>query len=320
MGPRTTPRVLRTLTVVLAALMCASAALGQTAIEQEHRHTPVIVDARPIISRIDVPLERPRRIVLDADQNVYIADWGTGAVVKVTPDGDVQVLLERLNQPSGLAFDRMGNLYVSTYAQGMTGEGTIVKVPVMGEAVVLVEGLSGPIDLAVDTEDNIFVASFDRDLVLRISPKDGTSLVFAEVAHPAALALDRDNRLYVASATTGTILRVAKDAEAVVVARGLPEPSDLNFDAEGHLIAVNFGGTELIYIDAEGRTSLFALVPKGTIAAAFTRDGNMCLANWDLHLLLKVTSRLSVPCPHCGKPIPIHLKSSEASGPKRPML
>jgi sugar lactone lactonase YvrE len=290
------------------------------AVIEEHRHTPVVIDARPIISRLDVPLERPRRILLDSDQNVYVADWGTGAVLKVSPDGEVRMVLDRLNQPSGLALDRMGNLYISTYAQGMTGEGTVVKVPVMGDAAVIVSGLSGPIDVALDAEDRLYVACFDRDLVLKISPDDGMSIVVAEVAHPTALAFDRDGRLYVCSASTGAVARIAADGESAIVARGLTEPSDLAFDADGHLIAANLGATELTYIDAEGRLTPFALVPKGTIAAAFTREGNIYLANWDFHLLLKVTSHLTVPCPHCGKPIPIHLKPSESSESKRPML
>jgi hypothetical protein len=59
-------------------------------------------------------------------------------------------------------------------------------------------------------------------------------------------------------------------------------------------------------------------VPKGTIAHAFDAAGNLLMVNWDLQFLMRVTNSFEVPCPHCGKPIPIRLRPKERgkTGPR----
>jgi hypothetical protein len=82
------------------------------------------------------------------------------------------------------------------------------------------------------------------------------------------------------------------------------------------LIATNFGGTELTYIDPMGGTKTFALVPKGTIGIQFDLAGNLIFVNWDYQTLMKVTTNLSIPCPHCEKAIPLRLRPRQKPKPK----
>ncbi|MBT4867947.1 MAG: hypothetical protein HON53_22830, partial [Planctomycetaceae bacterium] len=41
----------------------------------QHRHDPIDVDARPIVSRLAVSLVQPRRMLRDGQGNLYVADW-----------------------------------------------------------------------------------------------------------------------------------------------------------------------------------------------------------------------------------------------------
>jgi DNA-directed RNA polymerase subunit RPC12/RpoP len=97
--------------------------------------------------------------------------------------------------------------------------------------------------------------------------------------------------------------------EVTPIARGLNAPTDLVLHPDGHVIAVDFGRGRLVHVTDKGTLKLFAIVPKGTIAAEFDRLGNLVVANWDKTALLKITTKLSVKCPHCGRPIPVKLRT-----------
>ena len=298
-------------TVLVATLPMGTASAQRNlpgTVASVHRHDPIDVDARPIVSRLPVLLVQPRRIVTTPEGVLFVADWGAGAVLRIARDGRVTVVAEGLDEPAGLALDSAGNLYVSTNAGGMTNAGAIVRISPMGEQSVVASGLTGPTALAVDAMDHLYVASFS-DETISVVGMDGTVMVVAEnVPSPAGMAFDETGTLFVVSSTEGTVSAVSPVGELTVVARGLLVPSDATFDSHGHLIVAGYAAGELTYVDRKGGLRTYALVPKGTVAAAFDRDGNVLLANWDESLLLKVTTELSVPCPHCEKRIRLRFR------------
>lgn len=91
-------------------------------------------------------------VAVDADGNVFVADFGSDAIRKVTPAGDVTTLAgtpfvsgsadgtgpdARFNAPTGLALDSAGNLLVTD-----AGNSTIRKVTAAG-VVTTVAGTPG---------------------------------------------------------------------------------------------------------------------------------------------------------------------------------
>jgi DNA-binding beta-propeller fold protein YncE len=292
----------------------------------DHEHAPVDVQARPMVSRFAVALMRPRRLLVEEDGRVIVADWGAGTVVEVDPDGQATVLATGLDEPAGLARDAFGTLYVSTHAEGIAGEGAVVRLAGGSMPLPFVEGLTGPTDIAFGPDGYLYVAAFHENTVLRVAPEGGLIMIAATVPSPAALAFDPAGLLHVASSTDGAVFRLLPMGEVELVTRDLHMPSDLAFDPEGHLIVANYGTRELSYVEPLGRTRTFAVVPEGTIALDFDADGNLLFVNWDGQYLMKVTTNLAIPCPHCGKPIPVRLRESppleepEASGLSKPVI
>ncbi|MCC7419071.1 MAG: NHL repeat-containing protein [Planctomycetaceae bacterium] len=279
--------------------------------DEFHRHDPIDLDARPIIARSKVSFVRPRRILVEPDGQLIVADWGAGTLLRISPDDKTTVLANGLNEPAGLARDTQGNIYVSSHAGGVVHAGTIVKISAMGEQSIVAEGLTGPTALAFDPSGYLCVAHFHNDEVLRISPTGQVNVLVGDIPAPSALVFDASGTLYIASSTEGVVYQLPAMGGMgglSVFARGLQVPSDLAIDPEGHLIAANFAGNELSYLDGKNAPTLFAVVPKGTIAQAFDLAGNLVLVNWDFQLLMRVTMQLSVPCPHCGKPIPLRFR------------
>jgi sugar lactone lactonase YvrE len=291
----------------------------------DHGHEPVDVAARPMVTRFALALIRPRRLLVEEDR-VIVADWGAGTVVEVDPEGRASILATGLNEPAGLARDALGTLYVSTHGEGIGGEGAIIRLVPGSMPLPLVEGLTGPTDIAFGPDGYLYVAAFHENTVLRVAPEGGMVMAAASVPSPAALAFDPDGLLYVASSTDGAVFRVLPMGDIELVTRDLHMPSDLAFDPEGHLIVANYGTRELSYVDPRGRTRPFAVVPEGTIALDFDAEGNLLFVNWDGQYLMKVTTNLAVPCPHCGRPIPVRLRepplhnAPEASDSSKPVI
>ena len=47
----------------------------------------------------------------------------------------------------------------------------------------------------------------------------------------------------------------------------------------------------------------------------FDLAGNLVFVNWDYQTLMKVTTNLSIPCPHCEKAIPLRLRPRQKPKP-----
>lgn len=302
--------------VLLVVMAVPSAGLAQQDLRRpllpgllkEHSHRPVDLESRPILSRYPVALMRPRRLLVAPDGAVYVADWAAGTVLRIDASGQTTTVIDKLDEPAGLARDALGNLYVAAHAGGVTGAGIVVRIKPTGEDQVFARGLTGPTGLALDAQGNLYVAQFPNNTIVRVG-RDGRVSPFAhDIPTPAALVLDAAGLLYTISSTEGTLFRVSPLGQATALCRGLAVPSDLALDAHGHLIVANYAGTELIYVDATGRTKTFATVPKGTIGIGFDAAGNLLLLNWDYQYAMKVITHLTVPCPHCGKEIPVHLR------------
>ena len=214
-----------------------------------HEHQPVEIDSRPMVTRLDVPLLRPRRLLVESDGRIVVADWAAGTVIEVDPDGRHSLLATGLHEPAGLARDPFGVVYVSTHAGGMTGAGGIHRLIPGAEPQPLVDGLTGPTDLAFGPDGYLYIASFHEDSILKVGPDGGMAMIVATVPAPAALAFDPAGVLHVASSTDGALFRISSMGEVEIVTRDLHVPSDLAFDPEGHLIVANYGTKELSYVE-----------------------------------------------------------------------
>jgi sugar lactone lactonase YvrE len=106
---------------------------------------------------------------------------------KFTPDGTKSVFVDPSaflpdQSPVGLAFDRFGNLFVSTEGGLVpTPDDAILKFTPGGMKSTFAPGLSLPRGLAFDSSGNLFVTEHlrapDGD-ILKFAP-DGTHTVFA---------------------------------------------------------------------------------------------------------------------------------------------
>ena len=195
-----------------------------------------------------------------------------GAATTVTSSG--------LNNPTGLAFDASGNLFVASRVSGI-----ISKITPLGVQSTFFSGLSSPTGLAFDTSGDLYVANQGSGgSITKITPA-ATSSLFATTnsVTPFGLAFDTSGNLFAAYNATNTIQEFSSlgvNLGAFATAGLLSGPHGLVFDSAGNLYASNFINNTIVRYTPAGVGSVFAstglLNPYGL---AFDPLGNLYAAN-----------------------------------------
>ena len=78
-----------------------------------HSHTPIHINARPILKPYEASLNEPRRMQFDSKGNLWVANWGAGTLLMINKADEVLTVASGLNEPSGIAIAADGNIFVS---------------------------------------------------------------------------------------------------------------------------------------------------------------------------------------------------------------
>jgi glucose/arabinose dehydrogenase len=237
-------------------------------------------------------------------QNLYVSanvPGGNHEVFEFTPSGVQSIYASGLNNPRGLAFDSIGNLFTTTaHDAGEIEIGKVLKfnlknhVSTAGSASkFFFEGL------AIDVAGNVYVMANDdtspivASTIYKFTPS-GDKIVFGSLPSQGwGLAFDSAGNLYAAQGPVGldadsTIYEFAPDGTRTIFAG--PDafatgeyPVGLAFDSSGNLFVSieTFGdpGTDsIVYFTPLGVRSPFATgltFPRGL---AFDSSGNLFVA------------------------------------------
>jgi sugar lactone lactonase YvrE len=200
---------------------------------------------------------------VDADGNVYVTFSGQRgqkvpvSLYKITANHTVKPYITELMNPTGLAIDREGHLFVSC-----RNDGTIHRVSPDGRSMQWVEGMGIATGLAFDKNGNLYVG--DRSGTIFKIGADREIFVFATLEPSVAayhLAFSPAGELFVSGPTTSSFDRVYKISpagEVSVFFRGLGRPQGLAFDRAGNLyVAGSLGGKRgIVRITPEAKAEL----------------------------------------------------------------
>lgn len=144
-------------------------------------------------------LSFPTSLAFDGVGNVYVANHGgmfdpnhnlyAGTIEKFSPMGtDLGAFATGLSGPFGLAFDSLGNLFVSN-----TESSTIEKItPNGGRSVFANAGLNNPKGLAFDSAGNLYVANAGSNTVAKFTPAGVGSVFATGLDNPTFIAIGPD--------------------------------------------------------------------------------------------------------------------------------
>jgi streptogramin lyase len=143
----------------------------------------------------------------------------------VDPGGTIRTVAE-FAQPTALAYDSAGNLWVSELLAG------VVRRDAATGALTRYDGFSRPHGLAVAPDGTVYVADTFNNRVQRISPGGTITTLAGGLNQPNDVALGPDGNVYVSDFGTNGILRVTP-AGAVTRISDASGPSSVAVGADG---------------------------------------------------------------------------------------
>ncbi len=160
------------------------------------------VTANHAIKPFITELVNPTGLALDKNGYLFVTCRNDGTVHRVSPDGRAMQWIEGMGIATGIAFDKAGSLYVGDRS------GTIFKISSEREIFVFatLEPSIAAYHLAFSPAGELFVTgptTSSYDRVFRISPAGEVSVFFRGLGRPQGLAFDRFGNLYVAASLGG---------------------------------------------------------------------------------------------------------------------
>jgi sugar lactone lactonase YvrE len=257
----------------------------------------------------------PAAIVVDATGNFFVADSQNDAIRKITTNGIVTTFAGQLgisgaanaagtnaqfNSPSGLAFDKNGNLFVSDTGNSMireiTAAGAVSTFAGVAGSSGFLAGAAGgaqfnsPLGIAIAPNGTIYIADSGNHCIRTISggvvstfagspgiwgSADGSG-TNAQFNGPVGLAFDSSTNLFVADANNDTIRKITPTGMVTTFAGAagvdgsidgtltnarFRSPAELAFDKNGNLFVADSLNQAIRKISTNGIVSTVSGAP-----------------------------------------------------------
>jgi sugar lactone lactonase YvrE len=210
---------------------------------------PVVVAANGAVSnsqmvKVAVPIADNLHPVtspaLDAEGNIFVTFSGSRgqqvpvSLFKIDTNYAVKPYLSNMMNATAIAFDREGQMYVSS-----RHDGTVYRVASNGTMSAYAEGMGVATGIAFDREQNLYVG--DRSGTIFKVARDRQIFVFATLEPSVSayhLAFAPSGDLFVTGPTTSSfdaVYRIDSHGTVSNFFRGLGRPQGLAFDVEGNL-------------------------------------------------------------------------------------
>ena len=186
-------------------------------------------------------INNPYGVAIDGSGNIYIADYYNNRIRKVTPAGIITTVAgngtlayagdggyataAELNDPTGVAVDGNGNLYIADFGNSrirkVNAAGVISTISGNGTAGYTGDGgaataaeINNPYAVAIDGSGNVIIADYQNNRIRKVTPAgiittiagngtagfagDGGAATAAELSSPISIATDAAGNLYIA--------------------------------------------------------------------------------------------------------------------------
>lgn len=208
---------------------------------------------------------------------------------RLEQDGYFDEMPESVLNPTGIAFDPDGRMFVSNRAQG-----EIYLIGRDGTSTVYATGLGIATGIAFDRKGGLYVG--DRMGTVHCVSDFAESETFAKLEPSVAayhLAFGPDDRLYVTApglASHDAVYAIDRKGNVETFFRGLGRPQGLAFDTQGNLYVVGCyrGNHGIVRISPDASTAEHFVSGNNIVGLCFTRAGEMIVATGD--------SVYSIPC------------------------
>ena len=223
--------------------------------------------------------------VFDRDGNLYVTYSGTRgqqvpvSIFRVRPNGTRETFSSGIVNPTSMAIDPSGQLFVSSRF-----EGTVYRVMEDGSTEAFAHDLGVACGLAFAPDGVLFVG--DRSgTIFRVDPS-GHATTFATLPASVAafhLAIGPDGALYVTGPTLSSydpLYRIEPDGAIATPYARFGRPQGLAFDRSGSLFVVEaLAGSSGLYRVSDGADPELVLAGPALVGVAFDSGGAIVVAS-----------------------------------------
>ena len=225
--------------------------------------------------------------VFDREGNLYVTYSGTRgmqvpvSIFRVRPNGTRETFSSGIVNPTSIAVDPQGRMYVSSRF-----EGTVYKLAADGTAEPFATDLGVPCGLAFAKDGTLFVG--DRSGTIFRVESSGRAHTFASLPASVAafhVAFGPDGALYVTGPTLSpydSVYRIDPSGAITTRSQAFGRPQGLAFDGSGNLFVVEAlaGASGLYRLPADGEPELVLAAP-GLVGVAFGPGGGLVVCSND---------------------------------------
>lgn len=204
------------------------------------------------------------------------------SLFRIDRDGEVKEFSGDITNPTGIAFDREGQMFVTSRA-----DGTVYRVTPFKEAVPFAKNLGIATGIAFDRSGTMFIGDRTGTIYRVSSIGEEKSWVELEPSVSAYhLAFGPDNDLYVTGpsvTSSDSIYRIEPNGKVQTFYKGLGRPQGLAFDDEGNLyVAAAWRGRRgIVRVTPDGAKAEMFLAGTNLVGLAFGPAGELLVASID---------------------------------------
>jgi hypothetical protein len=190
------------------------------------------------------------------------------AMKNPSPEGSIT---QGVLDPSGVAVDKKGTLYVSN-----EGDSSITEYPAgqTSPSVTITTGISSPYGVSVDNKGDVFASNLGNNTVVGYKRGKTTpfeTINFSALGQPVGVAADSKNNVWVACDSTNAVFMIPAGSSTPQNAgmSNLNGPIGISFGKSDVTYVANFGATpSAVEIYAYGTTT-----PSGSITTGIEQNG-----------------------------------------------
>ena len=249
--------------LIAAALCCGLMSVANS--------TAFAAERKAVITGIQSPVG----MIYDKEGALYVAEWGAGRISRFDSDGRRTTVTDSINSPAGLAFDDKGVLHVASY-----GDGTIYALDKGTKPRPVASGFSSPTGLLWSRDNALLVANRNAGEVVKVRSDGKKEVLSRNHKTPVGLAQTDDGSIFV-SCYGGSVDRIAPDGKVTTVYTGLTTPGvGIIADGPGRVLVVDYGGTTVARVDAQGQASTGAEGLRSPVGLVRMPDGRLLVGTW----------------------------------------